>query len=360
MKPDLEMKLGSCRGALAALAAKDGDARRRRRDDEDLWMAPYGSPYAVDVNKLLCSKAIRRLHGKTQVVVLPKNSHTRDRLSHSFEVAGIATTAARILGLNESLCLAAALAHDIGHTPLGHGGEKLMAEATGRPFRHEIFGVIVAQKIERQGQGLNLTYQVLDAVRNHSRGGDRQLRCSSSTVEGDLMMFSDKIGYIFADFNDIFVRTAHTGSRLKPADFPALAEGMAWFGANHRERNATCIAHLCLESAEKGAVAFRDSEAAQRFTEVKKLMYQAYGSFDRKDADAAARRVLQALSDLERDVEPAILFALMNDDDVLGLNRKVETRGTIAAADLAPLSIGDIIPALRGNNIDLTDPDLDW
>ncbi len=360
MDSELKNKLIACRGALAGSAARDADARRRHAVDEDEWMAAFGSPYAVDVNKLLCSKAIRRLGGKTQVVVLPKNSHTRDRLSHSFEVANIATTAARILGLNESLCQAAALGHDLGHTPLGHGGEQLVAEAAGRNFRHEVFGVVIAQSIERQGRGLNLTHQTLDAIRNHSRGAARTLGCSSSTAEGDLVMFSDKIGYIFADFNDIFMRAAQTGSRLTLADFPELAAGMAWFGANHRERNAACIAQLCLESAAKGRVAFEDCEAARRFAEVKKLMYGVYGLFDRQDAEAAARAVYDALGGLEKEIHPAVLFALMNDDDVRWLGRRLAAQDALTAADLGQLSIGDVIPGLRGRNIDFTEPDLDW
>jgi dGTPase len=361
MNNELEIRLAVCAGALARLAARNDDARRRlpTAEDDDGWMGTFGSPFAVDVNKLLCSKAIRRLDGKAQVMVLPSNCHTRDRLSHSFEVASIATTAGRILGLNEALCQAAALAHDTGHTPLGHGGERLISEFAGREFRHEVFGVVVAQKIERRGAGLNLTYQTLDAVLNHSRGsGD--LRRSSLTAEGDLVMYADKMAYIFADFNDIFTRGVQTGSPLKLDDFSGLAEEVAWFGASHRERTFTCVAGLCLESAERGEISFRHSETAARFDRLKKRMYEVYHRTNRQETEDAARRVIEHLAETGPGVDPAVIFALLVDDDVRLLSKILDSCGMLQPADLACLSVSDVLPHICGHTIDFADPDMGW
>ena len=355
-------ELEACRGRLAALKTADEAAARRRTDadDEDGWTAGFGSPYAVDANKILCSKAIRRLSGKTQVVVLSLNRHTRDRLSHSFEVANIATTGARVLGLNEALCQAGALGHDIGHTPFGHMGETMLTEMTGKKFRHEVFSVVIAQHIERKGAGLNLTRQVLRTFLNHSRGAGKLAAGEEMSAEETLVMYADKIAYIFADFNDLFVRHAVGSGGPRLGDHPKLAAAMAWFGRSRRERIFTCLAHLCLESAGQARVSFAASEAAQRFAVLKDLMYEVYPLVNPTHLAPLLKLVYNALGELEPGVHPAILFALMNDLDVKWLVQKAVGGERISAEDLTQLSIGDVLPDLRGQNIDFTAPDLDW
>jgi dGTPase len=362
MDRDLVKKLEGCRGRLAGLRTPDEAAVRRRRDaeDEDGWMAGFGSPYAVDANKILCSKAIRRLSGKTQVVVLSRNRHTRDRLSHSFEVANAATTAARILGLNEDLCRAAGLGHDIGHTPFGHMGETMLTEMTGKKFRHEIFSAVIAQHIERKGAGLNLTRQVLRAFRNHSRGAGRLGLDDDMTAEESLVMYADKIAYVFADFNDLFLRHAVGTGGPRIGDHPKLAAEMAWFGRSRRERTFTALAHLCLESAAAGKVSFVGSEAAKRFAVLKDLMYEVYPRVNPTHLEPLLKMVYNALAELEPGVDPALVFALMNDQDVTWLVQRAVSGERVSAEDLTQLSVGDVLPDLRGQNIDFTDPDLDW
>jgi len=349
----------ACRGALAHLATKDADARRRGAGDDDGWLDPYAVPYALDFDKLLCSKSIRRLGQKSQVVALPPNSHTRNRLSHSFEVVSAAAAIARVLGLNEDLCRAGGLGHDIGHTPFGHAGEEFLAKVTGKPFRHEVFGAIVAQRIERKGRGLNLTVQTLRVIRNHSRGaGD--LHTAGMSPEESAVMFSDKIAYVFADYNDLFARNALTGSELSLADHPGLEDAIDWFGANQRERTRTCIEALCIESAEAGAVRFATSETARRFAELKTRMYAVYKAVRKDYILPVMEQVYATLAGIEPEVDPVVAFALMNDRDIAWLHQRGFERGYIAAADLARLSIADVLPHLRGKTFDITDPDIDW
>lgn len=353
--------LRSVRGCLTAKRTLDAAARRRfpEGQDEDDWLAPFGSSYETDFQKILCSKAVRRLEDKTQVVVLSRNSHARDRLSHSFEVINVAATAARILGLNEALCRAGALGHDIGHTPFGHAGESFLHEITGQVFRHEIFGCVIAQKIERKGHGLNLTRQTLGCIRNHSRGAG-ELETGTLAGEERLVMYADKIAYVFSDYNDLFARKSIERGKLRPEDFPGLQAAAEWFGANQRQRNFTCIASLCLESAEKGEVSWNDSEAAQRFAQLKKLMYGAYAAVGDQNSQAVLRLIYEMLGQVAPDVHPAIAFALMNDEDILWLADKLIHGWRLTQDDISFLSIQDVIPHLQGRKLDFTDPDLDW
>jgi len=172
-------KLMDVRGCLAHLATKDEAARRRCGPDEDadgIWFGMIPS-FQLDVMKVSHSKALRRLGRKTQVVSLPTNAHTRTRGSHVVEVGGTGVLLWP-LGLNQDLLYASALAHDMGQVAFGHYGEEFLTKKSGKKFRHEIFGVILAQKIERRGRGLNLTHQDPELRRQplprHRRNGPGQ------------------------------------------------------------------------------------------------------------------------------------------------------------------------------------------
>lgn len=187
---------------------KEAVRRHLHADDEDAFIMNFGHPYLVDAHqKIFLSKAMRRLSCKTQVLTDHVNAHTRTRASHTYEVMSIAATVARVLGLNENLCLAIAAGHDIGHAPLGHEGEKFISKVTGKKFRHEIFGVVLAQHLERRNRGLNLTHQVLEGMRWHSRGSGDFDPSSNISEESNVVMFADKLAYIWADVNDIFYRS---------------------------------------------------------------------------------------------------------------------------------------------------------
>jgi dGTPase len=348
------------RNALAHLRTRDEDARRRFicESDEDRWLDQFGSPYAADADhRLGPSKALRRLMDKTQVFSNKTNPHFRNRFSHTMEVTNVAVVGAHILGLNAELCRAISYGHDIGHTPFGHPGEEFLGSMmSGKKFRHEAFGVVVAQKIERKGVGLNLTRQTLLGMLNHSRGKD-ELKPSGLSAEVDLTMVSDKIGYLWPDINDIFFR----GS-LKLSDFPALKERVEWFGSNQRQRVRTSVVGLCEESALAGRISFGQEEIGQRFAEVKKMMYEIYEGVP-GDVNGKKKKLRHSQMELAyeylcrtlpEDVNPAAAFALMGDNEIMA----IASRDHLRPEDLAEFSIAEILPYLKG--VDPTDPDMDW
>ena len=344
---------------LAHKKTPDSAARRRRpsESDEDQWMMIGGNDFSIDASgKIATSKAIRRLSAKTQVLTAIINAHVRKRLTHTFEVANIATVIARILGLNEDLCCAIAYGHDIGHAPFGHWGEAFISEITGKDFRHATFGVVIAQQIERQGEGLNLTHQVLEGILGHSGSSDvlpgtKEVKTSE---EAKVVKYSDKISFTLADVNDIFRRT----KVLDISAFPQIDRLLRLHGNNQRERVAFCIAGLCRESAEKGYVSFETSEPAKIFAELKYNMYKVYDLVNLQNSAEILGRVYSFLSKtaLIGDVDPAIVLALMTDDDVLHIYGK----DCINARDFYDCSVAEIIVHLNGKNIDFSNPDLDW
>jgi dGTPase len=344
-------------GCLVHKRTRDEDARRRFpvKSDEDLFVLHFGHDYSVDaLQKIAPSKAFRRLGFKTQVLTATSNAHVRNRLIHTYEVANIATTIARILGLNENLCLAIALGHDIGHAPFGHAGETFISKITGKKFRHELFGVVVAQQIERQGKGLNLTRQVLEGILNHSRGRSDPKRTEDIFEEANVVMYADKIAYVWADIADIFERT----KTLDYGKFPKIKKLVESCGAKHRERTTYCIENLCYESAAAGQVSFEKSEAAKIFFNIKDQMYDVYNLVNLQNPDEVLGRVYDFLSKTELigGADPAVVLALMTDSDVLSL---FEKKG-INARDFYDCSVAEIIGYLKGKKINFFDPDLDW
>lgn len=149
-----------------------------------------------DRDRIVHSKAFRRLKNKTQVFLEPKGDHYRTRLSHTLEVSQNARTIARALRMNESLVEAIALGHDLGHTPFGHAGESVLNKLCKDGFKHSEQSVRIVEKLEKDGEGLNLTWEVRDGILNH------QTSTMPSTLEGKIVRFSDKIAYINHDIDD--------------------------------------------------------------------------------------------------------------------------------------------------------------
>lgn len=149
-----------------------------------------------DRDRIIHSKSFRRLKHKTQVFLAPGGDHYRTRLTHTLEVAQIARTIARTLYLNEDLTEAIALGHDLGHTPFGHAGERALSKYTSRSFNHNEQSVRVVEKLEKNGRGLNLTWEVRDGILNHKTSG------KPSTLEGCIVRISDKIAYVNHDIDD--------------------------------------------------------------------------------------------------------------------------------------------------------------
>ncbi len=178
---------------LSEYACKSADTKGRKVPEEPCIMR---TDFQRDRDRIIHSKAFRRLKNKTQVFVAPQGDHFRTRLTHTLDVAQIARSIARALNLNEDLAEAIALGHDLGHTPFGHMGENALSELTGGKFRHNEQSVRVLEYIEKDGAGLNLTYEVLDGVLNHRSDGEPH------TLEGKAVMFADKIAYINHDIDD--------------------------------------------------------------------------------------------------------------------------------------------------------------
>lgn len=190
---------------LSPYAAKSRESRRKYF----IEACPFRTAYQRDRDRILHSKAFRRLKHKTQVYIL-SGDHYRTRMTHSLEVAQIARTIARSLQLNEDLTEAVSLGHDVGHTPFGHSGEAAMDKLTGH-FVHNEQSLRVVEFLENDGEGLNLTFEVKDGILNHSG------RHSPKTLEGHVVHLADRIAYLCHDYDDSL-----RARMLEPQDLPGL------------------------------------------------------------------------------------------------------------------------------------------
>jgi dGTP triphosphohydrolase len=301
------------------------------------------NPFVRDENAILNSKAFRVMACKTQVTSFTRiDGNLRNRLSHVMEVVACSTRISDILGLNTDLVRSIAYGHDIGHTPLGHQGESWLAKQMGLNFTHEVMGVVIAQFIQRKGRGLNLTFETLEGMLRHS-GKNASL---FMTQEAWVVRFADKIAYIFADFNDLL--------RIKMFMPPELVEAVESFGGSQRQRVATIIADLCVESAEEGKVAFEKSETALRFNHLRTLMYGMYPKVTEQNVNSILEPILECL--IRMDVgDPFLILSLMTDDEV----RHLHHQDMINVKDFSQLGIWEGIPYIpRG--VDMCNPALEW
>ncbi len=200
-----------------------------------------------DRDRILHSKSFRRLMYKTQVLLLPTGDHYRTRLTHTLEVTQIARTIARSLMLNESLTEAIALGHDLGHTPFGHAGESVLNRLNPGGFRHYQQSVRVVELLERDGRGLNLSFEVRDGIAKHSKGKGPIITTSPDvtavTLEGRIVRLADIIAYINHDIDD-----AIRAGVIKDADLPAKA--VAILGNTYSKRIDTMIKGVILKTQE--------------------------------------------------------------------------------------------------------------
>jgi len=191
------------RETLSAFAAKSADSRGRARPEPE---CDIRTPFQRDRDRILHSKAFRRLKGKTQVFLSPEGDHYRTRLTHSLEVAQISRTVARALRLNEDLVEAVALGHDLGHPPFGHAGESILAKLNPGGFHHSRQSLRVVETLEYGGKGLNLTEEVRDGIRRHSKGlgklADAREKNPSSTLESEVVRLCDSVAYANHDVDD--------------------------------------------------------------------------------------------------------------------------------------------------------------
>ena len=203
---------------LAPQAAKSAESRGRVRPEPEDDVRPA---FQHDRDRIIHCKAFRRLKHKTQVFFAPAGDHYRTRLTHTLEVSQIARTIAKALWLHEELTEAIALGHDLGHPPFGHAGERVLGDLVPGGFNHYVQSLRVVQRIENDGRGLNLSWEVLDGIAHHSKGKDGApvgLPASkqSATLEGQIMRVADLVAYVNHDIDD-----AVRAGILQEANLPA-------------------------------------------------------------------------------------------------------------------------------------------
>ena len=219
---------------LSKYAKKSAETKGRQKDEEKCDLR---TEFQRDRDRIIHSKAFRRLKHKTQFFVLTSSDHTRTRLTHTLEVSQIARTIARALSLNEDLTEAIALGHDLGHTPFGHAGERSLDEISQRGFKHNEQSLRVVQVLERPG-GLNLTAEVMDGIVCHT--GDKE----PETLEGKIIRIADRIAYINHDIDD----SIRSGD-LKKEYIPKIYTDI--LGETHSQRIETMIKSIVKESMDK-------------------------------------------------------------------------------------------------------------
>ena len=305
-------------------------------------------PFLLDCCKLLDSKGLRRLQNKTQVFIFPQNPHVRTRMTHSNEVVALSIKIAHLLGLNEYLCQAISLGHDIGHVPYGHTGERFIGSVLGKKFRHEIFGTVLCRFIERKGSGLNLCYETLEGIFHHSSKDGTQSDIGHEVLEYKVVFFADKIAYTFADMND-FVR-------YRNFDESSLPKSVLKLGRNQRERVASCVHALVKESIEKEMISFSDCEEAVLFDEIRRWMFENMYHKEREDElKLALSLTYEYLSQESRfnEIQPALLLALMTDKELSEIMNIIFTSRSIQYYDIRNFGFVEIVPHLLGKNIDM-------
>ncbi len=201
---------------LSPYAMKFINSKGRENFEEE---CPYRTPFMRDRDRILHSKAFRRLKRKTQVFYNPSNDHLMTRLTHTLEVSQISRTIARILNLNEDLTEAIALGHDLGHTPFGHSGEDALNQVASKGFSHNLHSVRVVKHIEK----LNLCYETVDGILNHT---GPQKPC---TLEGQIVKIADRIAYLNHDIEDAIRKKV-----IKTGDIPR--EFLEYFGYRKNQR----------------------------------------------------------------------------------------------------------------------------
>lgn len=225
---------------LSPFAVKVAETRGRKIQEEK---CDIRTDYQRDRDRIIHSKSFRRLMHKTQVFLAPEGDHFRTRLTHTIEVSQIARTIARSLGLNEDLTEAIAMGHDLGHTPFGHNGEKVLNEIHRGGFRHNVQSLRVVDVLESNGErrGMNLTQEVRDGILNHTGAG------VPFTLEGQIVKISDRVAYINHDIDD-----ALRSGVITAEDLPA--ECVQILGKTHRTRINTLVNDLIENSFQKPVI----------------------------------------------------------------------------------------------------------
>lgn len=260
-------------------------SKGREREEEPCDIRPV---FQRDRDRILHCKAFRRLKNKTQVFLTPKGDHYRTRMSHTLEVSQNARTIAKALRLNEDLVEAIALGHDLGHTPFGHAGEFLLNSLCKEGFCHNEQSVRIVEKLEKNGEGLNLTWEVRDGILNH------QTKTMPHTLEGKIVRFSDKIAYINHDIDD-----AIRAQIMVKEDIPKELRNT--LGDTTKERLDRLIHNIIIHSMDRDDICM-SKEIEEAMRELRRVMFtHVYQNPIAKGEEIKARGLLKQLYDYYMD-----------------------------------------------------------
>lgn len=264
------------RAFLSPYACKSEATQGRDREETPCVMR---TEFQRDRDRIIYCNAFRRLKNKTQVFFSPEGDHYVTRLTHTLDVSQIARSIARTLALNEDLAEAIALGHDLGHTPFGHSGERILSKLSPNGFKHNEQSVRVVEVLEKDGRGLNLTKEVRDGILNHPKSGN------PSTLEGKSVSFADRIAYINHDLDD-----AIRAGILTENDVPKSITKV--LGTSSRERINTAISSIYRASYGKNCVCM-ESEVENASEALRTFMFErVYFSDSARGEEERAERML--------------------------------------------------------------------
>ncbi len=241
---------------LSKQAALSSQSRGRERPEQ---CCAYRTAFQRDRDRILHSKAFRRLMHKTQVFLSPEGDHYRTRLTHTAEVSQIARTIARALLLNEDLTEAISLGHDLGHTPFGHAGERALNDVMEGGFRHYEQSVRTVEALEKDGEGLNLTWEVRDGILHHTCGDQ------AATLEGHIVRISDRVAYLNHDIDDA-VRAGLLKEEMIPAEILEV------LGKGRTKRIDTLVVSIIENSTDNIKM---DMHTAKAFDRLHEFMFES-------------------------------------------------------------------------------------
>ena len=285
---------------LSEIATKSANSKGRKVDEEQ---SDLRTDFQRDRDRIIHCKSFRRLKHKTQVFLNPEGDHYRTRMTHTIEVSRIAGTIARALNLNEDLAEAIAMGHDLGHTPFGHAGEGALSDCIGHEFRHNEQSLRVVDVLEKDGQGLNLTYEVRMGILGHT--GDR----IPETMEGQIVRRSDQIAYVNHDIDD-----AVRAGILQDSDIPRSIR--LALGDHHSQRINTLVCDMILSSREAGSIMLSPA-VDQALKELRAFMFEkVYRNPLAKGQETKAQDMLKRLYEyyfnhpdaLPEDFQPQLSF----------------------------------------------------
>ena len=269
---------------LSPRACCSVDTRGRMRAEEE---CDIRTCFQRDIDRIVYSKAFRRLKHKTQVFLQPEGDHYRTRMTHTLEVSRIARTIARALNLNEDLTEAIALGHDLGHTPFGHAGERTLNDLMPGGFAHYQQSVRVVDRLEKNGEGLNLTWEVRNGILCHTKGRNAE------TLEGQIVRLADHIAYINHDIED-----ALRGGVIYPMDIPLAVSNT--LGFTHGERIDALIRDAIEASMDQNEIC-QSPEVGEAMQTLKQFMFDSvYTNPVAKGEEGKAQEMLRRLFEYYR------------------------------------------------------------